>query len=145
MTFRRLHVALFACLLLVATSCGKSSYPGPRPYPVHGKVTYQGQPAKKFRVTFYPLKEFEKVRFAPAAVTDENGEFRLRSYDPDDGAPAGQYAVTCTWPRRLNTINEPDAGPEVDRLGGKYADPKKSAIRVTVREGKNELEPFALK
>lgn len=80
--------AIFAGgVVLVAASCSKPRLPGPQPYPVHGKVVYRGQPAKGFRVTLYPLYEQGKLRFAPAAMTDAKGEFRVRSYHPDDGTP----------------------------------------------------------
>ena len=103
-------------VLLLSAGCSKPPLPGPIPYPVHGKVTYQGRPIQGFRVTFFPVKQLGKVQFAPSAVTDDNGEFHLRSYHPDDGAPQGEYLVTFTWPRHLNTIDEPDAGPEVDQF-----------------------------
>ncbi len=130
--------------LLVSASCSKQPLPGPPPHPVHGKVIYKGQPAKRFCVVFTPLDATWKVKFAPAAMTDEKGEFRLRSYHPDDGAPAGEYAVTFQWPDHINTGNEPEPVPEVDQLGGLYSDPKKSNVKIVVHEGDNELEPFVL-
>lgn len=95
-------------------------------------------------MTLYPSAEFEKARFAPAAVTDADGRFHIASYQADDGAPVGDYAVTFTWPERLNTLEDDSGVPEVDRLHGRYADPRKSQFRVTVREGENELPAFAL-
>lgn len=118
---------------------------GPPPTPVHGKVTYRGQPAVGFRVMFYPAKELERARFAPSTVTDENGEYKLRSYRQGDGAPPGEYVVTFTWPKHLHTIEDDGGGaPEVDQLNGRYANPRKSTFRVTVTEGENELPPFEL-
>ena len=130
--------------LLLSASCSKPKLPGPQPYPVHGKVLYQGQPARRFRVVFYPLVEQKKLRFAPAAITDENGEYRLGSYASADGAPAGEYAVTFQWPKQIVGSQESDPVPEVDQLQGRYSDPKKSLLKVTVREGENELKPFLL-
>ena len=77
-------------------------------------------------------------------MTGENGEFRLRSYRPNDGAPKGEYAVTFQWPGHINTGNEPEPAPEVDQLQGLYSDPNKSTFKVVVHEGENELEPFVL-
>ena len=143
MNSRLLHGWL-AIVLLLPASCSKPPLPGPQPYPVQGKVLYRGQPAKGCRVTFYPLYEQGKLKFAPSAVTDEKGEFRLRSYHPDDGAPAGQYVVTFQWPQRISSGDEPDPEPEVDRFQGLYSDPKQSAFKVTVHKGENSLEPFVL-
>jgi hypothetical protein len=136
--------SILTIVLLVPAGCSKTPLPGPQPFPVHGKVVYRGQPAKKFRVAFCPLFEQGKLRFAPSAVTDETGEFRLRSYGPDDGAPPGEYAVTFQWPDHINMGNEPDPVPEVDQLEGRYSDPKQSKFKVVVHEGENQLEPFVL-
>ncbi len=99
------------------------------------------QPAVGFRVVFHPLLEQEGPRFAPAGITDENGEFQLQSYRPNDGAPAGDYVVTFSWPQSISTEDPDDAPRQIDRLRGRYDDPRKSQFRVTVREGKNSLEP----
>jgi hypothetical protein len=138
-----LHFGLPLALLLSA-GCSKPPLPGPPPHPVHGKVIYRGQPARGFCVVFTPLDTTWKVKFAPAAMTGENGEFRLRSYRPNDGAPKGEYAVTFQWPDHINTGNEPEPAPEVDQLQGLYSDPNKSTFKVVVHEGENELEPFVL-
>ncbi len=138
-----LHFCL-ALALLAPAGCSSRPLPGPQPYPVHGKVLYQGQPAKGWRVAFYPLSEQRKLRFAPAAVTDDKGEFRLRSYAPGDGAPLGEYAVTFQWPQHVNTGDEPEPVPEVDQLQGRYSDPRTSRWKVVVHEGDNALVPFVL-
>lgn len=138
----RFHVIVILC---VAAGCSKPSLPGPKPYPARGGVTYQRKPARNFRVAFYPLNVQWKLQFAPSAVTDENGEFHLRSYALNDGAPAGEYAVIVTWPQHLNTPDDLGAGPEEDRLEGRYSDPKKPAFHFTVHEGENECPPFELK
>jgi hypothetical protein len=111
---------------------------------VHGRIVYRGKPAKGFRVAFHPLGEQGKLKFAPAAVTDENGDFRLHSYAANDGAPVGEYAVTFQWPQRLNTGEETDPMPEIDQLKGQYSDPRKSKFKVTVHEGENNIAPFIL-
>jgi hypothetical protein len=135
-------LAIFSFL---ADGCGRQPFPGPTPQPVQGKVTYRGRPAGGFRVTFHPLDDLGRVKFAPASVTDADGAFRLRSYDPDDGAPAGKYAVTFSWPRHVNALDEPDPAPEVDQLQGKYDDPENSPFIVTVQQGENILPAFDLK
>ncbi len=143
---RLLIVLCRSTIVLCALSgCSKRLLPGPQPYPVRGRVVYRGRPARGFRVAFHPLKAWTGAHFAPSGVTDDNGQFQLQSYRPDDGAPAADYAVTFTWPRHLNTGKESDPVPEVDRLRGAYGDPRKSQFKVTVREGENVLDPFMLK
>jgi hypothetical protein len=58
-----------AAMSILAASCSKTPLPGPQPHPVHGKVVYRGQPAKGFRVIFYPLGEQGKRKFAPLPTT----------------------------------------------------------------------------
>jgi hypothetical protein len=131
---------------LLMGGCEKSHGPALPPlHPVKGKVMYRGQPAKGFRVTFHPLQEIGPVKFAPSAITESDGTFRLRSYHPDDGAPLGEYAVTLEWPDHLINADDPDPKPVTDRLRGAYADPQRSQIRVSVVAGANELQPIVLR
>jgi hypothetical protein len=129
-------------VMLVAGCNRQPAVNGPVPHPVCGKIVYKGQPAQKFHVAFHPVTKWQGVQFAPATNTDDNGEFQLQSYHPGDGAPVGEYLVTFSWPDPPLTPDN-DA-PSVDKLQGRYADPKKSKYRVTIHEGKNVLEPFVL-
>jgi hypothetical protein len=132
--------------ILMPSGCGgPAKLAGPPPQPVRGKVLYQGKPAAGFRVSFNPLAEQVGPRFAPAAITNENGEFQLRSYHENDGAPVGEYVVTFAWPQAVSNGDPDDAPTQVDRLRGSYSDPKRSQFKVSVREGENALEPFGLK
>ena len=95
MTFERLAFALRSRLFVdwqcfVLAGCGgPAKLPVPQPQPVHGTVLYQGKPAAGFRVSFNPLAERRgREVFAPSALTNENGDFQLRSYHENDGAPS---------------------------------------------------------
>lgn len=78
----------------MAASCcwlGCSRHPGrPETYPVTGKVTYKEQPVAGASVAF----------LAPGAPTfavgktDDAGNFTLTTFEPDDGAVAGNHVVT---------------------------------------------------
>ncbi len=73
------------------------------------------------------------------------GEFVVSSYEPGDGAPAGEYLVSVTWPEAVADGGDPESGGDPgDRLGGRYANPETSGLRVTIEEGSNQLEAFAL-
>jgi hypothetical protein len=113
-------------------------------HPVQGVVKYRGQPASGFRVTFHPLSDIGALKFAPSAVTAADGSFKLRSYQPDDGAPAGEYAVTFEWPDHFIREDDPDPVPEVDQLRGAYSNPQASAHKVTVVEGSNQVPVIEL-
>ena len=55
-----------------------------------------------------------------------------------DGAAVGQYAVTVMW------MGENDDVPRPDFFQGKYSDPHKPVLTVTIKEGDNELQPITL-
>ena len=132
--------------LVFMSGCGEGDGLGLPPlHPVQGKVVYRGQPAKGFRVTFHPLQDIGELKFAPSAITESDGTFRLRSYQPEDGAPLGEYAVTLEWPDHLIEADDPDPKPVTDRLRGAYGDPQRSQIKVSVTAGPNELKPFVLR
>lgn len=137
---------LFLITWLLATGCNKKATSElPKPFPVRGKVVYGGKPAQSFRVSFHPLGDRSGPAFAPSAVTDQGGEFRLQSYHPDDGARAGDYTVTFEWLQDPNTADPADGPRYVDRLQGRFNNPATSRYKVTVHEDENELQQFDLK
>lgn len=79
----------------------------------------------------------------PHGEVGPDGSFRIETYEPGDGAPAGEYIVLITWP----DLKTDPGGGEVavgDRLNGRFKDPAKSPWKVLIKEGNNELEPFRL-
>lgn len=130
----------FVLLVLAPFGCAKENR---EPlYPVHGHVTFNGQPAAGVQVYFTAPDE-QGLPAVPRAVTEADGSFELSTYAPRDGAPAGQYRVTIFWPDLTAPI-DPEKGPP-DRLNGRYADRKKSPWLVTVNEGPNDAGTFDLK
>jgi hypothetical protein len=86
-TKRCLGRCLFATLacVVIASGCGDGRE---KQVNVTGTVFYQGKPIEGARVTFH------RAGGRPASgVTDTEGRFALRTYDPDDGAVIGLHAV----------------------------------------------------
>lgn len=128
---------------LLASSCDRGDGRKP-PYPVRGQVFFQGKPAQNALVIFHPQDDPDTKTQRPYGRVQADGFFRLSTYTPGDGAPAGEYAVTILWPKPpASPLADPDMGP--DLLEGRYADPKSSPFKVVVRESDNVLEPFHLK
>ena len=127
-------------LVAAVSGCGKR---GPVLYPVKGVVLINGQPARDVNMMFTPVAppEAGATPLSPAAVTGEDGSFRLMSFKPGDGAPAGDYRVTVIYP--MNRFNKHLSG--IDRLKGKFANPKTSRLTAKVEPKSNELPPFDLK
>jgi hypothetical protein len=141
----RRSVVLFALAFAGSAGCGKNDG-RVEVYPVSGKVLSRGAPAEGAEVTFYPVaQELKKPGMPiPSAFVGSTGTFHLRSYDPEDGAPAGEYNVTVFWPapRAANAPHESESLGGKDRLGERYMDPLKSGLKATVPEGGAELPPF---
>jgi hypothetical protein len=130
---------------LCCSSCGG----GKDYYPVRGRVLVNGKPAEGITVVLTPQGDHNPAPEQPAGGTRADGSFELRTYVAKDrasyaGAPAGTYVVTCVW-------YPPDMGSQPglmtalpDKLGGKYANPATSPLRVTIPPHAVELPPFEL-
>lgn len=90
------RLSLPLLLALAVTGCGRgAAFDGQPPVaPVEGVVSYQGKPVPNANLTFYPQAEGE----AGVAITDEQGRFRVSTYQRLDGAVLGSHVVTVTVP-----------------------------------------------
>ena len=142
-TLSRAGGLLLAAGALVARASGCGGNKGPRLYPVKGVVRINGEPAKDVNVVFTPVAPPADgaTPLSPSAVTGEDGSFRLMSFKPGDGAPAGEYRVTVIFP--MDRFNKHLSG--IDRLKGKFANPKTSGLTAKVEPKRNDLPPFDLK
>jgi len=86
----RLWPAVGLCALLAFwAGCSTDDGLGRR-YPVSGKVTYKGAPVAKGIINFIPAKNDGRA----ASGTIENGNYKLTTLTPGDGAFPGEYYVT---------------------------------------------------
>jgi len=127
-------------LVLSAGACSSNSE---RPlYPVRGKVLYQGKPAHRATVWFHPEAKSESKSARPHAVVEQDGSFKVSTYNTHDGAPAGRYRVIVIW-TAPGKFSSDDAGKSL--LPARYSDPQRSGLPVVeIKEGPNELPPFEL-
>src|SRR5262245_54543042 len=89
-------------ILLLVLTCGCGAG-GDEVIPVAGKVLVNGKPAAGARIFFHPQGRSLNRRGngaspTPMAVVSEDGAFVPTTYDPQDGLPEGEYAVTLIWP-----------------------------------------------
>lgn len=93
-------------VLAICSGCDRTP-PGRLPtYEVNGSVTYKGKPLPQADVLLmYP--EIQKTSFAR---TDEEGNFRLATYETADGALAGKALISVSKYEQLAVSKEPIAG-----------------------------------
>lgn len=101
------HVLVFTVAL--APGCGRNAVdPDRQPvFRAGGRVTYRGAPVVGATVVFS-----RQGGRGAASQTDGDGRFQLRTYDPGDGACAGEYVVVVQkllidqgWTEKMNQMN----------------------------------------
>lgn len=134
---QRVFFGLLVCLSVAGCS-GQDDWQAST-YPARGSVVINGEPPVNLIVTFHPVDASVDVRQSePWGIVKEDGSYSLRTYEPDDGAPPGEYQVTLLW---RNDLKVPDGK---DRLGFAYSKPEQSQWRFTVKKGKNTFPPIEL-
>ena len=129
--------------VLLGISCGKKESPV---FEVHGQVLYEGKPVPHAFVVLHPLEGAQIGAVRPSASTDNDGWgwFVLSSYHAEDGAPAGDYAVTVEW-RKATSLDADASLLSPNLLPAKYSKPVTSGLRISVRPGNNENQILRLK
>jgi hypothetical protein len=141
-------LSLVAIGMLSLAACGDQRPPA---YSVTGQVLFQNKPAEHAIVIFHPdATDEELAKLRPHATVDANGHFELTTYVPGDGAPAGSYRVTVTWPSNDPADRVAAEDPEYtpsgpDRLKGRFANAAKTPLQATVTSGANVLTLFEVK
>jgi hypothetical protein len=140
-------VLLAALAVAGCSESGVSSQEKLQPVPVSGRVAYRGKPLGNVSVSFQSIDG----KVCAMGTTDATGAFRLTTYAPDDGAPAGSYKVTVA---ASGTAREVEPGviapmPEETTTGSpipaRYADPTKSDLTADVKESGTNRFTFELK
>jgi hypothetical protein len=139
-TIRYVLVLALLGLVVMLASCGPRSVRVPV-YRAHGQVYFQGKPASHAFVALHPRDHTHAAVPHPTAYTDAEGRFTLSTYAPQDGAPAGEYAVTIVWwaPRAIKDPQEGDDLTLLNRLPPRYGDPKSSGLQARITQDTNEL------
>jgi len=136
---------LFSLLLVGASAgCGGAGITPPKTAPVKGAVHVKGKPAAGVMVKFHPMFDIGKVKYVPYGESGVDGQFTLSTGAGGNGAPRGEYVVTFEKPRIVSDPAASGIETEVDDFKGRYSDPSKSQVKVTVQSGENLLPTFQL-
>ena len=131
---RRPAWQIVACLaLLLSAGCSrhyedKFSRARPPVFKTTGSVTWNGEPAAGALVTL----QSQSHNLAASGKTDAKGQFTLTTWRPDDGAVAGDHAVS------IENVVIPgytsDGLPiEINVMPQTYQDPKTSGLNATIK------------
>jgi hypothetical protein len=129
-----IYFVLTGLAALTLCSCSKKQDFGKETFPVKGQVYVDGQPAARLSVSLNNVNGVDLSAAYPAlptAITKEDGTFEISTFVGGDGAPAGEYTATFLWGKPEGLSIDTD----IDKLKGRYADPKRSQIKLTVTEG----------
>jgi hypothetical protein len=133
--------AIVMCLLLAA-GCQRT---GPKLCPAAGKVELDGQPLANAFVSFTPTGTTPGA--GAEAMTDDAGEFELRSRRGGDGAPAGTYKVIISKlvkPDGSDVVIDAEHPPATsggrELLPPEYSSPAKTKLTATIGEGGTPLQ-----
>jgi hypothetical protein len=136
------HAALSLVVLIpsigLMTGCSRDNRP--KTYPVQGRLTYAGKPMAKAVIMFFPAGVSERP-LPSQATADAEGRYQLSTFLTNDGAPAGEYVVTLTWPlpkREKRSDPEGDSDSS-DLLNNVYSDSRNTKLRATVDQRDNEI------
>lgn len=132
--------SLLSAVLLAEAIAGCGSE-GIATHPVKGKLLVKGQPAPGAFVVFHPLSKEATDR--PTAQVVADGSFQVTTANPNDGAPEGDYAVTVEWWKLVQSDGGAVAGPNV--IPNQYGKAESTPLRVTVKQGENDLPAFEIK
>lgn len=127
---------LLLIIVPVLVGCTRTEYPN-NTYPVSGRVqTSDGTPASDVRVTLHSSTLIaEGDPFRPSGITGDDGTFQLTTYETDDGAPAGSYAMTFRWAKPQKTLLDPI--PK-DRLRNQFARPTEKSLTCDIIESESQ-------
>jgi hypothetical protein len=132
-------------LALVIAGC-ELSEPKLKPvFPVRGSVFVEGKPAVGAVVMFHPLPlgSGSTRSLTSRGTVGPDGNFRLTTYNTDDGAPEGEYAVAVYWPGKRAGKREADEDSSdlpPDRLGLRYNNPATSNVKARVTPPETQLD-----
>jgi hypothetical protein len=119
--------------------CGAS---GPTTYPVSGKVTIDGEPAKEVRVDFYPVDSTNQMA---SGQVSENGTYTLFTGQiGKEGAMAGKYKVVLapltTDTSYMDSGTDPTTQPQEGAVPEEYTKESTTPKEVEVKPGPNSID-----
>lgn len=128
-------IAVSGAMLAGAGCSGKPQ----ETYPVSGVLRWQdGNPATELAgaTVEFQVVDGVQIRVSPRGEIQSDGRFEIHTYQPKDGAPAGNY-LALVMPVLMA---DPGAATIASPLDGKYQSFKTTPLKVTVEpQPRNDL------
>lgn len=130
---------LSVCVAILAfiCACDKKAETPPQKdtIPVTGKVEYNNRPVAKATVTLHA----EGGSHVSTGITDDQGNFTLKTYGSKNGAPVGKYKVTVVVSNVVESepgvlAPMPEEGTVRPTIPPVYADLETTTIEVDLQE-----------
>lgn len=144
-TGSRTSVALFVFALV--SGCTNADPKGPAMGDVSGRVTYNDKPVANANIVFLPTA---RDTLAAAAITDEDGRYRLSTRGVNDGAIVGPFKVSIVarapYDGPIPEGMSPAYAKETFQHQGKpliperYFSPSTSGLIADVKKGSNSFD-----
>lgn len=135
-------LAIAMLLILAAGTMGCGRQPKRlEVFPVKGKILFGGKAAAGATVVLHPIGNPALPR--PVGTVQKDGTFTVRTYETDDGAPAGKYKLTVELVKFVQKGDDFEPGKNL--LPAKYADAAKSNLLIEVATKPNEVPPITLR
>jgi hypothetical protein len=133
------RLATFFAAVLMLSGCGRTAY---ETAPVHGRVTVDDVPLFQGRVLFTPVAKGEGLKAGRTALgkIDPDGNYRLTTYAPNDGAIVGEH-----WAIVINAEEDlPKGVPEFARvtLPGKVQVAAEKDNKIDLKFTRDEIKKY---
>lgn len=139
------RAALASIVMTLLVGCGGGGYADPPVVPVSpvsGKVTFDSKIPAGAEVTLIRVDKTEEAVAGSHGTVKEDGTFKISTYGDGDGAPPGDYVAVVQWFKVVSNDGGTGRGPNV--IPAKFSNPETSPIKVTVKDGANEIPPIAI-
>lgn len=94
-------ILAIVCFSIVVAGCGARNERQRTLVRVSGTVTLNGEPVSGALVVYSPVTDGHP---AAQGTTDENGTYRLTTFDTNDGVPPGKYKILVTKKTMTNSM-----------------------------------------
>ncbi len=146
-TQRKFGAFVVAALLLSTFGCSAADNRLPV-FLAKGELSLSDKAIQGAWIVLHPkdanLRSPDGKAICPHGRIGSDGTFVLTSYETNDGAPAGQYAVTLEF-RKIVKYSNGAWGPGPNLVPKQYTKPSTSPLVVQIAEGPNQLPPMVIK